>query len=332
MAAGFTLRRPATLPDPSATVRAVYAALPLFTARLASAAVVVVGVTFLVFLLLHLVPGDPVEVMLGEYATAGDRAALREALGLDRPLAAQWFAFVEGLLRGDLGTSLASGRPVIALLAESLRMTALLALAGLGVAVGLGLPLGVLAALARGRAWDAATSALAVLGMSIPNFVLGPLLMLVFAVLLGWFPIGGADGARALVLPALTLGTSLAAIIARMSRAAMIDVLGEPYVLAARARGLEERRVVLVHALRNAALPIVTTLGLQLGALLGGAVITETVFGWPGLGLLVVESIHRRDYPVVQACVLVIALAYVLVNTLTDLLCAWLDPRIGGAR
>ncbi|MEQ8662258.1 MAG: ABC transporter permease [Gammaproteobacteria bacterium] len=303
----------------------------MLTARLASAAVVVVGVTFLVFLLLHLVPGDPVEVMLGEHAAAADRAALRHALGLDRPLAAQWFAFLGGLLRLDLGVSLATGEPVVALVASHFVMTAALAAGGLAVAVALGVPLGVFAALARGRAWDTLSGVLAVLGMSVPNFVLGPLLMLVFAVALGWFPIGGADGARALVLPALTLGLSLAAVLARMTRAALLDVLAAPFVLAARARGLRPARVVLVHALGNAALPVVTTLGLQLGALLGGAVVTEAVFGWPGLGLLVVDSIHRRDFPVVQACVLVIALVYVVVNTLTDLLCSWLDPRSGAA-
>ncbi|MEQ8235137.1 MAG: ABC transporter permease [Gammaproteobacteria bacterium] len=302
----------------------------MVTARLASAAVVVIGVTFLVFLLLHLVPGDPVEVMLGEHAAPADRAALREALGLNRPLPAQWLDFMSGIVRLDLGRSLASGEPVGALVAAHFGMTALLAASGLAVAVVSGVPLGVLAALARGRAWDTMSGMLAVLGMSVPNFVLGPLLMLVFAVLLGWFPIGGAEDASSLVLPALTLGLSLAAVLARMTRAALLDVLDAPFVLAARARGLSRTRVVLVHALGNAALPIVTTLGLQLGAVLGGAVVTEAVFGWPGLGLLAVDSIHRRDYPVVQACVLLIALVYVVVNTLTDLACAWLDPR-GGA-
>ncbi|MGE0482849.1 MAG: ABC transporter permease [Gammaproteobacteria bacterium] len=301
-------------------------------ARLGAAIVVVLGVTTLVFLLLHLVPGDPVEVMLGEYASAGDRAALSAALGLDRALAAQWSDFMAGLARGDLGVSLASGRPVATLLAEHFAMTALLAAASLIVAMACGLPLGVLAALRAGRAWDTASTVLAVLAMSVPNFVLGPFLMLVFAVGLGWFPVGGADSARALVLPAATLGLSLAALLARMTRAALLEELGRPYVLAARARGLGEVRVVLGHALPNAALPLVTTLGLQFGTLLGGAVVTETVFGWPGLGQLAVESIHRRDYPVVQGAVLLIALSYVVVNTLTDLLCARLDPRLGGDR
>lgn len=305
---------------------------PGLAARLASAAFVVLGVTTLVFLLLHFVPGDPVEVMLGEYAGTADRAALRAALGLERPLLVQWWDFLGRALHLDLGTSLATGQPVTALLARHLRMTAVLAAAGLGVAMLVGVPLGALAALRRGRAWDLASAALAVLGMSLPHFVLGPLLMLVFAVALGWLPIGGADSATALVLPAVTLGLSLAAILARMTRAALLEVLDAPYILAARARGMRPARIVGVHALRNAALPVVTTLGLQLGALLGGAVVTETVFDWPGLGQLAIDSIHRRDYPVVQGCVLTIAMAYIVVNTLTDLLYAWLDPRLREGR
>lgn len=301
-------------------------------ARVISAAVVVVGVSLLVFLLIHFVPGDPIEVMLGEFANASDRAALRTALGLDRPLFAQWFGFLSGLLRGDFGTSLATGEAVAGLLAAHFRMTLILASAGLAVALFTGVPLGVVAALNQGRCWDALSSALAVVAMSIPNFVLGPLLILLFAVVLGWLPSGGAAAPAAIVLPALTLGLSLAAVLARMTRAALLDVLGEPYVLAARARGLGTIRVVVNHALRNAALPVLTTLGLQLGTLLGGAVITEVVFGWPGLGQLAIEAIHRRDYPVVQGSVLLIAVSYVVVNTLTDVLCARLDPRIGGAR
>jgi len=297
-------------------------------ARVITAAVVVVGVSLLVFLLIHLVPGDPIEVMLGEFANASDRAALRAALGLDRPLFTQWLAFVGGLLRGDFGTSLATGEPVAGLLAAHFRMTLILAIAGLAVALLAGVPLGVVAALNQGRRWDAVSSVLAIVAMSIPNFVLGPLFILLFAVLLGWLPSGGAAGAAAIVLPALTLGLSLAAVLARMTRAALLEVLGEPYVLAARARGLGTVRVVANHALRNAALPVLTTLGLQLGSLLGGAVITEVVFGWPGLGQLAIESIHRRDYPVVQGSVLLIAVTYVVVNTLTDVLCARLDPRI----
>lgn len=285
-------------------------------------------VTFLVFLLLHVIPGDPVEVMLGEYANVADRVALRVRLGLDRSLTEQWFSFASGVVRLDLGASLATGRPVVATVFEHFAMTLLLAGAALATAITVGVPLGLLAALRPDSRWDTLSVIVAVIGMSVPNFVLGPLLILLFSVSLGWLPIGGADSINALLLPALTLGLSLAAILTRMTRAAMLDVLNEAYIVAARARGLSEGRVVLVHALRNAALPIVTTLGLQFGALLGGAVITEAVFGWPGLGQLLIESIHRRDYPVVQAAILVISLAYVLINTLTDVLYMRIDPRI----
>jgi peptide/nickel transport system permease protein len=298
------------------------------TTRIATAAVVVLGVTSIVFILIHMVPGDPVEVMLGEYASSADRAELRTALGLDQPLLAQWLHFVNGVMRFDFGNSLHTGRPVSELLATHFAMTLALAGTALLVALGVGLPLGVVAALNAGRGWDAAASLLAVLGMSVPNFVLGPLLIIVFAVKLNWLPIGGTGGPAALILPALTLGTSMAALLARMVRAALADVLAEPFVTAARARGLTEFTVIVGHACRNAALPVITVIGLQLGTLLGGAVITEIVFSWPGLGQLAVESIHRRDYPVLQGCVLVISLSYVAVNTLTDIVYAILDPRI----
>ena len=299
--------------------------------RLAGAAVVALGVSFMVFLLLHCVPGDPVEVMLGEYAGAADRLALRQRLGLDLPLASQWWRFLFGVMRGDLGVSLVSGVPVTELLAAHFVPTLRLAAAALLLAMLVGLPLGALAALHAGRAWDSVASVLAVLGMSLPSFVLGPLLIIVFAVELRWFPVGGATQTAGLVLPAVTLASGLAAVLARMSRAAMLDVLQLPHVQAARARGLREFTVVAGHVCRNAALPVVTVLGLQLGALLGGAVVTETVFNWPGLGQLLVESIARRDYPVVQGAVLLIALTYILLNTVVDVLYTRLDPRIGGS-
>ncbi len=296
--------------------------------RLAGAAVVALGVSCLVFALLHLVPGDPVEIMLGEYAGAADRLALRSRLGLDRPLAEQWMRFVVGVLHGDLGSSLVSGRPVAALLGEHVGYTVILALAALMLAALVGLPLGVAAALGAGRMWDAVASILAVLGMSAPSFVLGPLLIIVFAVQLGWFPVGGANEPASLVLPAVTLASGLAAVLTRMTRAAVLEALLLPHVQAARARGLGEWVVVLGHVCRNAALPVVTVLGLQLGALLGGAVVTETVFNWPGLGQLLIESIQRRDYPVVQGAVLLIALTYIVVNGVVDLLYTRIDPRI----
>jgi peptide/nickel transport system permease protein len=297
-------------------------------ARLFSTAIVVFGVVTLVFLLIHLVPGDPVEVMLGETAQAADKAALREALGLDRPLWWQWLHYWAGLLRGDLGISLHSREPVAALLWQRLPATVELAAAGLLVALIIALPLGSLAAMRKDSLWDQGAMSFSLLGVSIPNFWMGPLLILLFSLWLGWLPVSGRDTPLSIVLPALTLGTALAAILARMVRSSLLEVLGQDFIRTARAKGLSERAIVQYHALRNAALPVVTVLGLQLGTLLGGAVITETIFAWPGLGQLMVDSIQRRDYPVVQACVLLISLSYVLVNTLTDLLYAWLDPRI----
>ena len=290
--------------------------------------VVVLGVACLVFLLIHLVPGDPVEVMLGESARAGDREALRDALGLDQPLLTQLMRYLESVLRLDFGESLYSKRAITEILAERLPATALLAVVALMVAIVIALPMGVLAALRHNTPWDFGAMGVAMVGVSIPNFVMGPLLILLFSFTLGWFPVSGMQGPASIVLPALTLGTALAAILSRMVRAALLEVLNEDFVRTARAKGLSEYHVVTRHALRNATLPILTLLGLQLGTLLGGAVITEMVFAWPGIGQLTVEAIQRRDYPLLQACVLVISVAYVAVNTLTDLLYGWLDPRI----
>lgn len=300
----------------------------LLFARLGSALIVVLGVSTLVFLLLHLVPGDPVEVLLGERAQPADRAALRAALGLDRPLGEQYRTYLGQLARLDLGTSFADGRPVREILAERFPATLELTAAALALALLLALPLGVTAARYRGRALDAGAMGLSLAGLSIPNFWLGPLLIMWFSLWLGWTPVSGRETLASLILPAITLGTGLAAVLARMVRASLLEVLGEDYVRTARAKGLSERAVLWRHALGNAWLPVLTLLGLQLGGLLGGAVITETVFAWPGLGRLLVESIQNRDYPVVQACVLAISLGYVLVNALTDLAYAWIDPRI----
>ncbi len=296
--------------------------------RLLGACLVMIGVVSIVFMLIHLVPGDPVEVMLGESASGADRAALRTALGLDQPLGAQYLDYLGGLLQLDLGNSIHQRQPVVDLLLERLPATGLLALTTLGVTVLLALPLGIIAAIRRNTVWDSAAMSLSLLGVSIPNFWLGPLLILVFSLWLGWFPVSGQGGAAAVVLPALTLGTGLIAVLSRMVRSSMLEVLHEDYLRTARAKGMPPARVILHHALRNALLPVITLLGLQLGALLAGAVITETVFSWPGIGLLTIESIQSRDYPVVQACVLLISLTYVLVNLLTDLAYAWIDPRI----
>lgn len=302
--------------------------MSLILSRLASAAVVMFGVLCLVFLLIHLVPGDPVEVMLGESAQPADREALRRSLGLDRPLLEQFGHYLSNVLRFDLGVSLHSKRPIIDILAERIPATLELATAALLVALLIALPLGVLSAVRKDSLWDHSAMAVSLLGISIPNFLMGPLLILLFAVWLGWFPVSGRTGLASLVLPAVTLGTAMAAILSRMLRATLLDVLGEDYIRTARAKGLGPRAVIWRHALRNALLPVITLLGLQLGALLAGAVITEAVFSWPGIGQLIIDSIQRRDYPVVQACVLLISLSYVLVNTLTDLAYGWFDPRV----
>lgn len=302
--------------------------LKFILSRLLSAAVVVIGVSSLVFFLIHLVPGDPVEVMLGESAQPADRAALRHALGLDQPVPVQLFNYFNGLLHFDLGTSLHSQRPIAEVMLERMPATLELAVAALLVAVVIAFPLGVLSAVRKDTTLDHGARVISLLGISIPHFWLGPLLILIFSLWLGWLPVSGREGFASLVLPALTLGTALAAILSRMVRATLLETLNEDYIRTARAKGLSEYTVVLHHALRNALLPVITVLGLQLGALLGGAIVTEMVFSWPGLGQLTIEAIHRRDYPVVQACILLISVTYVLVNTLTDLAYVWLDPRV----
>jgi len=274
------------------------------------------------------VPGDPIEVMLGETARSADREALRLALGLDLPVMQQWLQYLINISHFDLGESLHSKQAVSQLLMERLPATAILSIVSLIIAIVIALPLGILAAVYKDSIWDRFAMVTAMLGVSIPNFVMGPLLILIFALWLGWFPVSGREGIASLVLPSLTLGTALAAILSRMVRASMLEVLQEDYVRAARARGLTELRVLGLHALRNAALPVVTILGMQLGALLAGAVITETIFAWPGIGQLMIESIQKRDYPVVQACVLLISFTYVLVNLVTDFTYVALDPRV----
>ena len=297
-------------------------------ARLYSAIWVTFGVVSLVFFLIHWVPGDPVEVMLGESGASADREALRHALGLDRPLLAQWGGFLGGVAGGDLGQSLYNQEPVTRLLAQRFGATAQLTGAALLVALVIAIPTGIIAAARRGSAWDIGAMGFSLLGVSIPNFWLGPLLVLAFSLGLGWFPVSGREAPLSLVLPAITLGTALAAVLSRMIRSSLLEVMGEDFIRTARAKGQSPWQVWVRHGLRNAWLPVLTVLGMQLGALLGGAVITETVFNWPGVGSLLVESIQRRDYPVVQGVVLVISLCYVLINLATDLLYARIDPRI----
>jgi len=296
--------------------------------RVMSASVVMLGVICLVFLLIHLIPGDPVEVMLGETARPVDREALREALGLNQPIQQQWWGYMKGLFQLDLGVSLHSKRPIFDLLAERFPVTLELTFFSLCVAIGMGFPLGVLAAVNKGTVWDYFAIGISILGVSIPIFWLGPLMILFFSYGMGWFPVSGREGIESVVLPAFTLGMALSAIISRMVRSSLLEILNEDFVRTARAKGIPEWRVIWYHTLRNALLPVLTILGLQLGALLGGAVIIEWVFSWPGIGQLTIESIQKRDYPLVQGCVLLISLTYVLVNTVIDFVYAWVDPRI----
>lgn len=296
--------------------------------RLLSAAVVMLGVAVIVFLLLHLVPGDPVDVMLGEGAGPSDRQELRRQLGLDRSLAVQWLNYLGNLARLDLGVGIHSREPVMDILRERIPATLMLAATAFLTSLCIAFPLGILAAVHHNRFIDRIAMLFSVTGVSIPNFWLGPLLILVFAYWLGWFPVSGRQGVTSLILPALTLGTALAALQSRMIRASLLEVLGEDYIRAARARGLGEVAVLLRHALRNALLPVVTILGIQLGALLTGAVVTEYVFDWPGVGRLLIDAIHKRDYPVVQGCILFISGVYVCINMLTDMASAGLDPRL----
>ena len=289
---------------------------------------VLLGVATLVFSLIHFIPGDPAQAMLGEGAAPEDVAQLRERLGLDRPLLVQYGSFLQGLVRGDLGVSLRNDQPVLQQILERMPATAELAFASMAVAVLIALPLGIIAAVWRGTAVDYGAMTLSLVGISVPNFWLGPLLAIVFAVELGWLPVGGRGTLAHLVLPAATLGAALAAILARMTRASLLEELREPYVLAARAKGVSRTRAVLHHAFRNSLIPIVTILGLQFGVVLTGAVITETIFAWPGIGRLLIQSISFRDYPTVQGCVLLIAVTYVGVNLITDLTYGFLDPRI----
>jgi len=296
--------------------------------RLLLAIPVLLGVATLVFSLIHLIPGDPVQAMLGDAASPESVTELRSRLGLDRPLYVQYAAFLKDAAQGNLGTSLRTNEPVTAAIAERLPATFELALAAMLVAVAIAIPAGIVAAVWADRGVDHVATTLALVGISMPNFWLGPLLAIVFSVTLGWLPVSGRGTLAHLVLPAITLGAPLAAVLARMTRASLIDELRELYVTAARARGVSATRVVLRHAFRNSLIPIVTVLGLQVGAVLTGAVITETIFAWPGVGRLLIQLIGFRDYPLVQGCILLIALTYVSVNLVTDMAYGYLDPRI----
>ena len=282
----------------------------------------------MVFLLAHIVPGDPVQQMLGEGATASDLIQLRHALGLDQTIPVQYGRYLGGVVRGNLGESFRFQQPVLQVVLEHYPATLELAFAALIVCCAIGIPAGLLAAQRRGRPADHAVGFFTLLGLSIPNFALGPLLILIFSVLIGWLPVSGRGGISHLILPAITLGAALAAILTRMVRTSVLEQLGSDYVRTARAKGLTERAVLLRHAFRNALIPILTILGLQFGTLLAGTIVTETIFSWPGIGRLAVQAIEARDYPLLQGCILVIAVSYVLVNLLTDLVYAFADPRV----
>lgn len=289
---------------------------------------VIWGVGTLVFLLLHFVPGDPVDIMLGETAQQANREALRAQLNLDKPVAEQYVLFWKGVATGTLGTGFISKRPVGSLIADRFPATFKLTLASLFWALLLALPLGVLSAVFRDSLLDRAVLMVTILGVAMPNFWLGPLLMLLFAVELGWVPVSGPGGLANFVLPSLTLGLGLACVLTRMIRATMAETLRQDYITTARSKGLSNPSVVLKHALKNALIPVITILGLQLGNLLTGTVITETIFDWPGIGELVYRGIQSRDFPVVQGCVLVIAATYVAANTLADVAYTYANPRI----
>ena len=297
--------------------------------RILAVVPVLFGVTLAVFSMLFLVPGDPVKIMLAEFVTTPEQIAqMRAQLHLDEPVLKQYGRFVTNALRGDLGVSIRSRRPVAAEIAENIGSTGLLALASMVVAIGLGVPLGLLAALGRNSWLDVAAMVVALLGVAMPSFWLGFLLIFVFSLHLGWLPATGGGDLPHLVMPAVALGMIAAAIIARLTRSSMLEVLGQDYVRTARAKGLGSASVIVRHALRNALIPVVTVFGLQFGNLLAGAVIVETVFSRPGLGRLIVGGILAKDFPLVQGTVLFVAAAYVLINVVVDVAYAYVDPRI----
>ncbi len=286
------------------------------------------GVATLVFLLLHFIPGDPIDLMLGDSALGTDRETLRDQLGLNDPLIIQYIRYFGDLLQGDWGTSLFSKKPVFEEIMERVPATMELMFGAMVVTILVAMPLGLIAAVKKGTWIDQGSMIFSLLGVSIPNFWLGPMLILLFSIHFDLLPVNERGGLEHLILPALTLGTSLASILARITRSSVVETLQAEYIRTARSKGISELRILLRHALRNALIPIVTVIGLQIGVLLSGAIITEAIFDWPGLGNLLISAINSRNYPLVQGCVLFIAGSYVMVNLLIDLLYAYLDPRI----
>lgn len=294
----------------------------------------VLGVVSLVFLLRPMIPGDPVDYMLGENALPADREVLRAQFNLDKPVFQQYLIYLGQVLTGDLGRSIHTRRPVLNMIMERYPSTLMLAAAATFVALLVALPIGVLSAVKKDTLADNLSRVGALLGISMPNFWLGPLLIILFSIQLGWLPVSGKGGPLHLILPAVTLGTAMAAILARMTRSSMLEIIREDYVTTAKAKGLSQTRVIFKHALKNAIIPILTLVGLQFGALLAGSIITETIFAWPGIGSLVITAINSRDFPLLQGLVMTISLSYVLINLATDLFYALADPRIrlGGGR
>jgi ABC-type dipeptide/oligopeptide/nickel transport system permease component len=300
--------------------------------RVAQLVPVLFLISLIVFSIMHALPGDPVQLMLAGAesgsVTPERQDELRELMGLNDPLPVQYFRFVRGAVTGDLGTSVRLRSPVLNLILERFGSTIQLSLGGIFFAIVIGMSTGIIAALKQGSWMDTLSMMMAYVGVSLPLFWLGLLLILVFSFRLGWFPPAGQEGLRALVLPSITLGLVSAGVISRLTRSSLVEVLVEDYIRTARAKGLSARIVTIRHALRNAFLPILTILGLQFGAMLAGTVVTETVFSRPGLGRLVVNAILWKDYPLVQGIILFIATTYVLVNLVVDICYAWLDPRI----
>jgi len=296
--------------------------------RLLSLIPILFGVTLIVFLVLKFVPGDPAQMAAGPDATREEVENVRRALGLDKPLHVQYVTFLWNAMHGDFGRSLRTRRIVLEEVGERFPYTVLLALAATLVSLVVGIPAGIISAVKRYSIWDNLSMVGALLGVSLPGFWLGLMLMLAFSVQLGWFPTSGAESPRHLVLPAVTLGLGSAAMVARQTRSAMLDVLNQEYIRTARAKGLHEQAVIMRHGLKNALIPVVTVVGLQMGAMLAGTVLIEMVFAWPGIGRLLIQSIGYRDFPMVQACILLLATTFVLINLAVDVLYVYLDPRI----
>jgi len=286
------------------------------------------GVVTIVFFLIHMIPGDPVEIMLGENALQSNKAELTRELGLDKPLSYQYIHYIVNLVKGDMGKSIFHRDKVSTIIFERFPATLWLSFYSMIVAILIAFPLGIIAAVRKYSFWDNSLAVISLLGVSMPNFFLGPILIYIFSLKWGLFPVSGKSDWLSYILPTITLGSALAAILSRMVRSSVLDTMDELYISTARAKGLPEKKILFVHALRNALIPVVTIMGLQFGALLSGAIITETVFSWPGIGRLLIEAIQTRDYPLVQGVVLIIAVTYVVVNTFVDLLYGFIDPRI----